>query len=302
MEESMRYIQGTTEFLIQENTAVTLGKFDGVHKGHQKLIHQILDSKKNGLQSVVFTMNPGKKTLLLTEEEQKEILARQGVDYVVRCPFIPQISHMKPEAFIDQILIRQLHAKQIVVGTDFRFGYQREGDCELLKKLQKQYGYCLKVEEKERRGEREISSSYIREALHAGDIELTNELLGYPFPIIGEVKHGMRIGRTLGIPTMNLVLSEEKLLPPNGVYISKTVIDKKTYPGITNIGIKPTVGGTAFRGAETYLFNFNQDLYGKQIEIQLYKYVRPEKKFCSLEELKERMKIDISVGKEYFDE
>ena len=298
----MRYIQGTTEFLIQEDTAVTLGKFDGVHRGHQKLIHRIQNLKKNGLNSVVFTMNPGKKTLLLTEEEQKEILARQGVDYVVRCPFIPQISNMEPEEFIDQILIRQLHVKQIVVGPDFRFGYQRQGDCKLLEQLQGQYGYRLVVEKKECRGEREISSTYIKEALCSGDIELTNELLGYPFPIIGEVKHGRRIGRTLGIPTINLIPIKEKMLPPNGVYISKTVIDEKVYPGITNIGVKPTVGGTSFRGAETYLFDFDQDLYGKRIEIQLCRYVRPEKKFCSLEELKERMKIDISVGKGYFDE
>lgn len=298
----MKYIQGTTEFLIREDTAVTLGKFDGVHRGHQKLIQRILDLKKNGLNSVVFTMNPGKKKLLLTEEEQKEVLMRQGVDYVIRCPFIPQISHMDPETFIDQIVIRQLHAKQIIVGTDFRFGYQRQGDCELLCRLQEKYGYQVTVLEKERKGNRDISSTYIRQALEAGDIPLANELLGYQFPVIGEVEHGRRVGRTLGMPTTNLIAPSDKLLPPNGVYISKTVIDGKSYPGITNIGVKPTVGETSFRGVETYLFHFDQDLYGKRIEVQLYQYVRPEKKFDSLEALKTRMQIDISLGKEYFHE
>lgn len=298
----MEYIQGTTEFLIQEHTAVTLGKFDGVHKGHQKLIRQILNLRKDGLKSVVFTTNPGKRQLLLSEEEQKEVLRRQGVDYVIRCPFIPQISHMEPEEFIDRILIRQLHAKQIVVGTDFHFGYQRRGDCDLLIKLQEKYDYQVIVMEKEKRQNREISSTYIREALERGDIVLVNELLGYHFPIIGEVKHGRKVGRTLGMPTTNLIPSDEKLLPPNGVYVSKTVIDRKEYAGITNIGYKPTVGKTAFRGVETYLFHFDQYLYGKKIEVQLYQYVRPEKKFQSLEELTERMKVDISLGKEYFHE
>ncbi|MCI7814578.1 MAG: bifunctional riboflavin kinase/FAD synthetase [Lachnospiraceae bacterium] len=296
----MEYIQGTTEFLIQENTAVTLGKFDGVHRGHQKLIHQVLDAKKNGLKSVVFTMNPGKKMLLLTEEEQREVLSRQKIDYVIRCPFIPQISHMSPEEFIERILVGQLHAKQIVVGTDFHFGYQRQGDCALLQRLQERYGYRVIVMEKEQQGDRDISSSYTREALDVGNMELVNGLLGYPFPVMGEVRHGRRIGRTLGMPTTNLIPPEEKLLPPNGVYVSGTVIGGKTYPGITNIGYKPTVGETAFRGVETYLFDFDQDLYGKKIEVQLYQYVRPEKKFHSLEELKERMKVDISLGKEYF--
>ncbi len=298
----MEYIQGTTEFFIPEHTAVTLGKFDGVHKGHQKLIHQILNLRKDGLKSVVFTTNPGKKQLLLTEEEQRDILFRQGADYVIRCPFIPQISHMEPEAFIDRILIGQLHAKKIVVGTDFRFGYQRRGDCNLLINLQEKYGYQVIVMQKEKRGSRDISSTYIREELEKGDMALVNELLGYPFPIMGEVSHGRKVGRTLGMPTANLIPPDEKLLPPNGVYISKTAVDGREYTGITNIGYKPTVGKTAFRGAETYLFHFEQDLYGKRIEVQLYQYVRPEKKFQSLEELTERIKVDISLGKEYFHE
>ena len=207
---------------------------------------------------------------------------------------------MSPEDFIRDILVKRLRAKYIAVGEDFRFGYQRKGDCRLLQVMQDELGYQLEIVPKEMHQGREISSTYVKEALEAGNMELVTELLGYPYTVRGEVLHGRRIGRTLGMPTTNLIPSVGKLLPPNGVYATKTVMEDGTFNGVTNIGYKPTVG-ELFRGVETYLFDFEGDLYGKEIEVQLYSFERPEQKFPDLNELKAQMHRDICFGKEYFD-
>lgn len=300
----MKYIEGLMDYTMDRDTAVTLGKFDGVHRGHQKLISHICEKEQQGLESVVVTIWPDPKAkALLTKGEKKELLRKLGVSWWIDCPFLPQISHMEPEDFVREILVKRLRAKYIAVGSDFRFGYQRKGDCRFLERMQKEMGYELEVLEKETYGNREISSTYVKEALEQGNMELVRELLGYPYTVQGEVLHGRRIGRTLGMPTTNLIPSIGKLLPPNGVYASRTVMeegDSKTErPGITNIGYKPTVG-EYFRGVETYLFDFGGDLYGQEIAVQLYAFERPEQKFESMDALKEQMHRDIEFGKEYF--
>lgn len=300
----MKYIEGLMDYTMDRDTAVTLGKFDGVHCGHQKLIRRICGKKQQGLESVVVTVWPDPKAkALLTKGEKKELLKSMGVSWWIDCPFLPQISHMEPEVFIREILVKRLRAKYIAVGSDFRFGYQRKGDWKFLARMQKEMGYELEVVEKETYGGREISSTYVKEALEQGNMELVHELLGYPYTVQGEVLHGRRIGRTLGMPTTNLIPSAGKLLPPNGVYASRTVIGegfpKTDWPGITNIGYKPTVG-EYFRGVETYLFDFDKDLYGQEIAVQLYAFERPEQKFESMDALKEQMHRDIEFGKEYF--
>lgn len=295
----MEVFQGTTDFYIDGTSAVTLGKFDGVHLGHQKLIRRIRALEDGGVRSVVFALNARAGALLFTPEEQRDVVERLGVSCLIQCPFVPEISGMGPEDFVEEILVRRLHANYIVVGCDFRFGYQRKGDTEMLERLGKLHGFSVEVLEKETYGEREISSTYVREALGEGRMELVRELLGRPFAVKGVVRHGRRIGRTLGMPTVNLIPPEEKLLPPNGVYATKTCIDGCFYQGITNIGYKPTVDGS-FRGVETYLFDVDMDLYGKEIVTELYAFERPEQKFPSMEALKSQMHRDISFGKEYF--
>ncbi|MDO4522669.1 MAG: bifunctional riboflavin kinase/FAD synthetase [Eubacteriales bacterium] len=298
----MKYLEGFMDFHMDRDTAVTLGKFDGLHRGHQQLIRRVCGKEQEGLASMVITIWPDPKAnALLTLGEKKERLRELGVSWWIDCPFLPEISHMSPEAFVQEILIERLRAKYIAVGRDFRFGYQRQGDCELLKRLQKKLGFELEIVEKETCNGREISSTYVKEALEQGEMELVQELLGYPYSIQGEVLHGRRIGRTLGMPTTNLIPSVRKLLPPNGVYATKTLWNGKWYPGVTNIGYKPTIG-EMFRGVETYLFDFDNDLYGQMIEVQLYGFERPEQKFDSIEILKEQMQRDIEFGKEYFGE
>lgn len=296
----MKYIEGLMDYTMDRDTAVTLGKFDGLHRGHQQLIHRICDKKEAGLESVVVTIWPDPSAkALLTKSEKKDRLFRMGVQWWMDCPFLPQISHMEPEEFVREVLVKRLRARYIAVGQDFRFGYQRKGNWETLKAMQKEMGYELEVVKKEMYQGREISSTYVKEALEAGNMELVTELLGYGYTIQGEVLHGRHIGHTLGMPTTNLIPSVGKLLPPNGVYATVTELEGQKLPGITNIGYKPTVG-EYFRGVETYLFDFDGDLYGKNISVSLYAFERPEQKFDSMEALKEQMHRDIGFGKRYF--
>lgn len=295
----MKYFHGTTQFLIKGASAVTLGKFDGMHRGHQKLMNHIRLLEGPGIESVCFALSAGNGALLFTQEERKLMAEALGLSCLIECPFVPEISGMEPEQFVREILAGRLHAKYVTVGTDFRFGYRRAGDAAFLKSLEGKYGFRADILEKERYGGREISSTYVREALEEGKMELVRELLGRPFFVSGTVQHGRHFGRTLGMPTVNLVPPAGKLLPPNGVYASRTWIDGTAYQGVTNIGYKPTVSGD-FRGVETHLFDVNRDLYGARILTELFCFERPERKFPSPEALREQMLRDISFGKEYF--
>lgn len=296
----MKIIKGTTEFQIQEETAVSLGKFDGLHQGHQLLVDRILQKKREGLKSLIFTFDFGDRPVLLLPEERRRMLGKRGVDYLLECPFVESISHMEAEKFVREILVRRLHVRYLAVGTDFRFGYQRRGDYRLLERLSAECGYQVEVVEKACYQGEEISSSRIRRELEQGHMELVNQLLGYAYSVTGEVLHGRRIGRTLGMPTTNLLPSERKLLPPNGVYATRTVIAGELFEGITNIGYKPTVGGETRKGVETYLFDLDRDLYGEILTVRFYGYERAERKFASLDELKKRIEQDVFWGRTYF--
>lgn len=301
----MEYVTGTTTFHIEGSAAVSLGKFDGVHRGHRKLIRHVLDKKEQGMTAVIFTfgMNPTRilsglsSKNIMTNQERRELLEEAGVEHLLECPFVPEISRMEPEEFVEKVLIEQLHAAYVAVGKDFRFGYQRRGDWLLLRQMGRKLGFTVDVIEKEKSHGRDISSSYVREALHEGNIPLVNELLGYSYYVSGEVLHGRKIGRTLGLPTMNLLPDADKLLPANGVYLTQTRIDGEVYYGITNVGYKPTVGGESRKGVETYLFDFDGDLYGRHLKVEFLEYERPEQKFKSLEELRMKILSDVAWGR-----
>ena len=304
----MKYIKNTMDFSVPDDTAVTLGKFDGIHKGHRHLLRFLEEKKSAGLTSVIFTFDAppawrvgGGQTekVLTTNQEKARLFEQCGVDVLLECPFTKEVRSMEPEAFI-QMLAERLHVKSFVVGTDFRFGHGRKGDYRLLQSCSGAYGYDVKVVGKALADGREISSTYIREALEQGRMELVNQLLGYAYSVTGEVLHGRQIGRTLGMPTTNLIPDEQKLLPPNGVYATRTIIAGEVFEGITNIGYKPTVGGETRKGVETYLFDLDRNLYGEIIEVQFYGYERPEQKFTSLEALKSQIEADAAWGREFF--
>lgn len=298
--------KNTNEFHIEEPTALSLGKFDGVHRGHEALIDQLMRYKNQGLKAAVFTFDiPPKKLtenqnyrLLTTNEEKRVLFEERGVDYLLQCPFTPEIMHMEPEDFVEW-LVRSLHVRSIVVGTDFHFGHNRRGDHVLLEQLSGQLGYELVVVDKLQYRGRDISSSYVREEILKGNLEIANELLGYPFFVQSEVIHGRQLGRTLGIPTINMELPAEKLLPPKGVYVTRLMIDGNFCTGVTNVGQKPTVNNTNKVSVETHILDYEGDLYGHTLCVSFLAYLRPEQKFASVEELKAQMERDIAAARRF---
>lgn len=303
----MRYITNTLDFQLEKRSVVTLGKFDGLHRGHDKLITRTLELGKKGYDTVVFTfdVSPLVKLgtritrTLLTNEERKVLLERKRIDCLIECPFVPELIQMEPEDFIREVLAVQLRGAYVIVGPDFHFGYKRKGTPELLKKLGHRYGFEVEILDKEMEEEREISSTWIRETLREGRIEKVNHLLGYPYFVKGKVVHGRQLGRTWGLPTINQIPENGKLLPPFGVYASKTYINGEEFYGISNIGVKPTVE-VPFAGVETYLFECNENLYGKEAWVEFYHFVRPECKFDSVEELREQIQRDAQAGRNFF--
>lgn len=303
----MEYIANNKNFEFK-NTAVTLGKFDGLHLGHQLLINHVLDLKNKGYSSVVFTflLHPNslfsqkEVELIFIEEEKRNKLDKMGIDVMISYPFNKETAAMEPEDFIKKVLIEQLDAKVIVVGSDFGFGHKRRGNVDMLIEMSSVYGYEVIVLDKKKITDQTVSSSYIRNELTVGNMEKVTEFLGEPYSIMGQVKHGRKIGRTLGFPTTNLIPPSNKLLPTSGVYVSITTIDGVRYEGVTNIGNNPTVGETKEKRVETYIFDYDEDCYGKTIEVSILSMERPEIKYDTIEELKEQMDKDIIFAREYF--
>lgn len=305
----MKYIHETEDFKIEKPVVVTLGKFDGVHRGHQKLI-AIVNTKAEELSalSVAFTFDriplsicpSAQQHFITTNSERREIMETLGMDVLIEYPFTDNFMHMEPELFIEEVLIKKLNAKCIVIGPDFCFGKDRRGDAEMISNQAEKYGYELIVVEKEKYEGREISSTFVREELKIGHMETVNVLLNRPYSIKGIVVKGSQLGRTINLPTANIYPPESKLLPPNGVYSSETIIDGEVYLGITNIGTKPTVNDSKIVSVETHLFNFDEDIYGKTIEVCLKHFQRVEMKFDSVEALRKQIESDSAFTKELF--
>ena len=302
----MEYIHGTKDFKLEGASAVTLGKFDGVHLGHQKLISIVREkAEEMGLLSVMFTFDriplsicPQKNQhFLSTNSERRALCEKYGLDVEVEYPFTTELMNMEPEEFVENILVKQLNARVIVVGTDYCFGKNRSGNVEFLIANAVKYGYETIVVEKEKFQDKDISSTYVREELVLGHMETVNVLMGRPYSIEGIVCPGNQFGRKIKIPTMNIYPQESKLLPPNGVYASITQIDGKEYGGVTNIGTKPTVSTDQVIGVETNLFDYEEDAYGKHIKVKLLHFIRPEMKFESIEALSKQMESDAQFSK-----
>ena len=299
--------RGTTNFYMEGPTALTLGKFDGVHLGHQKLMQKIsaFCSRTPGASSAVFAINPGNGTRILTPEEQIDTIGQLGIGTFIDCPFIPEISSMTPVQFVREVLCDRLHAAYIAVGTDFRFAHRREGNAAFLQENASRFGLEVDVIEKETYAGTAISSSRIRDALSRGDVRLAAALMGRCYSLEGTVVRGRHLGTKLGMPTANIIPDSMKLLPAYGVYVSRTLMDGKAYGGVTNVGVKPTVDGS-FAGAETYLFDYGKaaahggagpELYDRRIRVELLSFLRPEKRFDSLDMLRGQIAEDIEAGK-----
>ncbi len=304
----MHYIKGIENYKNENKSAVTLGKFDGLHRGHMKLVEKVQElSAKEHVDSVVcsFDMRPllqriySQIKILMTCEERREFL-KGRVDYLIDCPFTKEFSAIEAEDFIEKVLVGTFHASYVVVGEDFCFGHGKRGNVHMLAKYAEKYGYELIVFEKERHMGQIISSTRIREALSEGDMTLVKELLGYPYTCAGTVTHGKKIGRRIGVPTLNIIPDEWKMTPPNGVYFARVNLDDEWYNSIVNIGVKPTVTDNNQIGIECFLFDYEGNAYEKDILVELYKFRRPEKKFDNIDEMKETIVRDVEAAKEYF--
>ena len=294
----MEYLKIDGEFPRLSKSAVTLGKFDGIHRGHQKLVEKILEQKEKGLQTVLFSLGIGSQ-MIFTKEERCQLLEKAGVDVLIECPLDNRIRHMKAETFIKEILVGDLQAEHVAVGEDFRFGYECKGTPQLLETMGRKLGFTVDVVPKEMEGRRKISSTFIREELKKGNMEKVNDLLGIPFFVDGVIEHGRGMGHKVLLPTTNIVPAKEKLMPPNGVYDTVSHFKDRTLCGITNVGYKPTIG-EKFLGVETYLFDCEEDLYGEPCRVEFFHYSRPEKRFSSIEALKQQLLKDAEKGKAYF--
>lgn len=303
----MRIIQDTTEFHIEERSAVALGKFDGIHKGHEALLAHILKQKQSGLLAVVFTFHPsaavyfgkGETGELTTRMEKRKFFESLGIDVLVEFPLNETTAAISAEDFILRILKESMNAAYIVAGRDVSFGYKGLGRRELLERMAKELDYRVEIIDKVYYKDREISSTYVREEVENGNMEKAAALLGRSYSVTGCVEQGNRLGRRLGMPTLNLYADEDKLLPPNGVYYSRVFYEGCIYPGITNIGKKPTVNDSQQISVETYLYDFDRDMYGKEIVTELLHFKRPEQKFSHVLLLKQQMEKDIEEGRVY---
>lgn len=296
----MERIHGTTEFHIEGKTAVAIGKFDGIHLGHQRLLQEILEQKKAGLKACVFTFDPSPAVLfgfsdgreLMTLKEKREILEQMGVDILIEYPLNMESASIDPKEFVSKILVEQMQVGLLAAGDDLSFGKGGKGNWQLLEELADTYGYELKRIDKVVMDDMEISSTVIRDLLNRGQMEVVSKYMGRHFSFEGIVVPGKQLGRTLGFPTVNLMISEKKILPPYGVYSTLVWWRGKAYEAISNVGEKPTVSAERIPGIESYLYDFHEDLYGQEIKVELLAYRRPEMQFSSVEELKAQLEKD----------
>ena len=295
----MRHITDVKDIQLHE-TAVALGKFDGFHRGHQLLIHQLMKWQEQGMTGVPAGERIGSAKLIDSRTEKIHKAEKTGVNILLEYPFTKEFANLEPEAFVTEILIKQLDVRAVAIGKDFRFGKNRTGDAEVLVELGKKYGFQVQVFDKLKENQKEISSSAIRNAIMNGQMKLAASYMGENYCIYGEVVHGEGLGHTIGVPTTNQLISEEKLVPPFGVYAAKIIWKNQEYCGIANLGCKPTVSEGDVVDLETYIFDFQQDLYGEWIEVELLEFIRPEQKFETVEALLQQIEKDIEFTKIHF--
>ncbi len=303
----MQVIQKTAEFEIEGQNAAAIGKFDGIHLGHQKLLRCILEQKCFGRKAVVFTFDPppaalfgsGQYRELMTREEKRAAFEGMGVDVLVEFPLTFGTAAISPEDFITETLVKRMHAVYVAAGGDVTFGDKGAGNAALLHAMAGKCGYEVHIIDKVCYNGKAVSSTEVRQAVESGKMEDAACLLGAPYEVDGVVVYGRQFGRTIGMPTVNLIPPAEKLLPPNGVYYSRVILDGKVMDGITNIGYKPTVTDEGHMGVETYIYGLDREVYGARIRVLLLGFKRPEKKFSGKEELKGQMERDIAEGRQY---
>lgn len=302
----MIIIRKPTQIKASQPLALTIGNFDGVHLGHSKIVDEVKNfAKEKNLLSAILTFEPHPisffksdraKDFRITSLSQKlKIFAEKEIDRAIILPFNQKIAAIKAEDFIEQILVKALNVKHLSVGYDFIFGQNREGNFQLLQQASKKFGFELNQISALKESEQICSSSLIRKFISEGKIVEANRFLGRNFTICGNVTSGRKLANQLGFPTANLLAKPHIIKPKFGVYKTLTFIPSlgEKFPSIANFGVKPTIAGDLIPLLETHILNFDQNIYGKKIEVEFLDFVREEKKFGSLDELKEQIKKDL---------
>lgn len=290
------------------NTGVALGNFDGIHVGHQKLITNAVNScKEAGLSSIIFTFRNHPRNItkqsnsvkqIVSWKEKLEIIEALGIDYLVAIEFDNTFQTMPPEIFVQDILLDKLNMKEAYCGFHYRFGHKALGTTDSLEDMAKLYGFKLFVLRPVKVEGNLVSSTKIRELIAAGDMEECSKYLGRRYSLEGTVIYGKQLGKKMGFPTANILINETRVIPPNGVYITRCLVNNKQYDSITNIGYNPTVGDE-MRRIETYIIDFSEDIYDENIKIEFYKNIRGEVKFESIEALRNQINSDVKTAKSY---
>lgn len=288
-----------------KNCGVALGNFDGFHLGHMVLINILkymcinYDSK-----SLVYTFDKNSKNItrkkfitpiITTIEQRISILQSEGIDYLYLQEFNEEFSTFEPEEFVYNVLVQKLNVKFVVVGYDYRFGYKGRGDISYLRKLGEKYSFFIFEVPKVQINDEKVSSTLIRSLITCGDVNKAYQLMGRCFSIVGEVIHGEKIGRKIGFPTANILLTENYVVPKEGVYASLTKVNNKVYRSLTCIGTRPTFTNGSKTSIETYIVDFSYDIYGEKIEVIFYNRIRKNIKFESVDELIDQMNQDLIV-------
>jgi riboflavin kinase/FMN adenylyltransferase len=291
-----------TEFQHQEGIVLGLGNFDGVHIAHQEIIKTCIhQARAQGLPACILTFNPHPSAILrpdanyqpiISLEQRLEIFKELGVDRTYVINFTKDFAALSAYDFVEKVLVNQLKVKRVVTGYNFFFGHNREGDNNFLHKLADQFGFIYQCIDKVSYNHHEVSSSYIKKMLKFGAIGIASALLGRKYCISGKIVKGFQRGRTIGFPTINIELSQDILHPVYGVYLAHVLLGGHSYFGIANIGIRPTFSGT-IPLLEVHIFNFQHDVYGREVCVELLQFIRPERKFPSVDMLTKQIKTDV---------
>jgi riboflavin kinase/FMN adenylyltransferase len=296
-------------FNNKKPTIVTIGTFDGVHIGHKEILKKLTsEAKRLHLDSVILTFFPHPRMVLQKEsdiklintiDERIAIFSKTDLDHLIIHPFTKEFANLSAEAYVKNVLVDGLNVKKIIIGYDHRFGKNRTANIDDLKRFGNQFGFEVEEISAQELDDVAVSSTKIRRALDNGDLETANNYLGYSYMICGTVVKGKGIGKTISFPTANLEVKETyKLIPKNGVYVVKSVLDGNETFGLMSIGTNPTLGGTT-RTVETYFLDTDSDLYGQTIEIALLAKIREEKTFDSIESLQKAIKNDEAFARKY---
>lgn len=306
----MKIFNHISECKNLKNPVLTLGMFDGIHIGHQAIIRQLneIAEKENG-ESVLLTFEPHPRVilgngdvdlqLLTTLEEKIDLLEKSGMENLILHPFTKEFSELCAEDFVKELLVNGIGIHTVLIGYDHHFGKNRQGNFEQLNEFSKKYNFqVVKIEEVKSDGNH-ISSTQIRNALMEGNVEFANEGLGRNYSLTGKVIHGDKLGRTLGFPTANLETERFKLIPGNGVYIVKAFLKDEVFKGLLSIGTRPTVTNSNEKRAEVYLMDFDREIYGETLKIEVLHKIRDDQKFDSLQDLVKQMNLDKNFAEQY---